>query len=122
MTPGPSRVLPEGRGALSPRRGIGNAGHRLPLAKRKPMRWFMGVVLATGVLSASALADETLAVKLVEKLGGSVTRDDKQPGKPVIGVTVSSPKLTDAELRILTDLKQLTSLSLGQTKVTDAGL
>src|SRR4051812_3775680 len=77
-------------------------------------------------LSGAARADEASAVKAVEKLGGKVTRDDKLPGKPVIGVDLAAPKVTDAVLKELKDLKHLTSLNLnapeGGGKVTDAGL
>src|SRR5207302_796007 len=70
----------------------------------------------------AARADEASAVKAVEKLGGKVTRDDKLPGRPVIGVNLGHPKVTDADLKELKNLKQLTSLNLGDKQVTDAGL
>ena len=61
-------------------------------------------------------------MKAVEKLGGKVTRDDKLPGKPVIGVNLGHTKVTDAGLKELKDLKQLTSLNLAETKVTADGV
>src|SRR5205814_4627388 len=48
-----------------------------------------------------ARADEASAVKAVEKLGGKITRDDKLPGKPVIGVNLTGTKVTDAGLKEL---------------------
>jgi uncharacterized protein (TIGR03067 family) len=68
-------------------------------------------------------ADEADAVKLVEKLGGKITRDDKQPGKPVVEVNLSLKNVTDADLKALKELKQLTSLNLyGCRGVTNAGV
>ena len=92
------------------------------------MRKIMGLslvfCLGLGLASASVLADdaEDKAVEAITKLGGKVTRDDKLPGKPVIGVDLTYNKVTDAGLKELKHLKQLTSLSLWDTQVTDAGL
>ena len=82
----------------------------------------VGAVMLLACLSGAAWADEASAVKAVEKLGGKVTRDDKLPGKPVIGVNLAGTKVTDAGLKELADLKQLTTLGLDSTQVTDAGL
>jgi hypothetical protein len=73
-------------------------------------------------LCGAAQADEASAVKAVENLGGTVTRDDKLPGKPVIEVNLGGTQVTDAGLKELKDLKQLTSLYLGDNKVTDDGV
>ena len=87
---------------------------------------FLLAVLAAlpfeAALSGAARADEASAVKAVENLGGKVYRDDKLPGKPVIGVHLHEIWVTDAALKELKDLKQLTWLSLTVTQVTDAGL
>ena len=82
----------------------------------------IGAVMLLACLSDAARADEASAVKAVENLGGKVTRDDKLPGKPVIGVHLHEIGVTDAALKELADLKQLTTLSLTVTRVTDAGL
>ncbi len=83
----------------------------------KPKEGPMGIKLGT------AEADEADAVKLVEKLGGKIMRDDKQPAKPVVGVDLSLKKVTDADLKELKELKQLASLNLfGCRAVTDAGV
>jgi hypothetical protein len=70
-------------------------------------------------------ADEASAVKTVEKLGGSVTVDDKQSGKSIVKVSFLFIKVTDADLKRLKELKELKSLhqlELSYTKITDAGL
>src|SRR5438270_435213 len=83
---------------------------------------YVCVVALLILSSGAARADEASAVKAVEKLGGKVTRDDKLPGKPVIGVNLTGRGVTDAGLKELKDLEQLTSLYLAYTKVTDAGM
>ena len=82
----------------------------------------IGAVMLLACLSGAARADEASAVKAVENLGGKVTRDDKLPGNPVIGVHLHEIGVTDAALKELADLKQLTTLGLESTQVTDAGL
>lgn len=71
---------------------------------------------------ATGRADVGKSVAFVEKLGGSVTRDEKMPGKPVVGVILYGPKMTDAGLKELASLTNLTTLDLHDTAVTDAGL
>ena len=65
---------------------------------------------------------EDKAVAFVEKLGGKVTRDEKATGKPVITVFLYRKKMTDAGLKELAALKNLTTFDISATKVTDAGL
>ena len=76
--------------------------------------------------AAPARADdaEDKAVAFVEKLGGKVTRDQKQPGKPVVGVSLSftKVKVTDADLKELAAFKNLSVLALYMTGVTDRGM
>jgi hypothetical protein len=87
-------------------------------------RWAVrgGVVLGLLVLTVAGQADEAAAVKAVEVLGGKVMVDDKQSGKPVVGVNVRATDFTDAGLKELKEFKRLQTLDLSQTKVTDAGL
>jgi len=75
-------------------------------------------------LCASSRADdaEDKAVAYVKKLGGTVARDEKAPGKPVINVNLFSTKVTDEGLKELAPLKHLTLLAIRDAKVTDAGL
>src|SRR4051812_42555276 len=80
------------------------------------------VGLMTLCLSGVAYADEADAVKVVEKLGGKIIRDDKQPGKPVVGVDLGLTLMTDAELKELKGFPKLLTLRLGLTGLTDAGM
>ena len=58
---------------------------------------------------------EDKAVAFVKKLGGQVLRDEKAPGKPVIKVYLIGPQVTDAGLKELATLKNLTTLFLFYT-------
>src|SRR5262245_59688478 len=66
--------------------------------------------------------DEQSAVKMIEKLGGKVMRDDKRPGKTVVKVDSIDTEVTDAGLKELKELKSLKRLELYGCKITDAGL
>jgi hypothetical protein len=70
-------------------------------------RWLVGgVVLGLLVLTEASRGDEAAAIQAVEKLGGTVTVNDKQPGKLVVGVDLFRTKVTDAGLKELKELKQ----------------
>src|SRR5205085_10059504 len=100
-------VLTGGPGSLAER-----SAATLRLLRRTLMRaMLVGAVMLLACLFGAARADEASAVKAVENLGGKVTRDDKLPGKPVIGVHLHEIGVTDAALKELADLKQLTWLS-----------
>ena len=84
---------------------------------------FALAVLGLGLGSAARADDaEDKAVAFVEKLNGSLSRDEKAPGKPVVEVRLSGTKVTDAGLKELAALTKLTRLFLFKTPVTDAGL
>ncbi len=91
-------------------------------------RWAaFGLILLQAPLAAAAewaqaTGEQERAVQAIKKLGGTVTQDEKAPGRPVIGVRLDGSTLTDAGLKELAGFKQLQSLSLSGTKVTDAGL
>jgi hypothetical protein len=70
--------------------------------------------------AAEPKVDEAKAIAEIEKLGGKVTRDEKSPGKLVIGVAFSKSKLTNAELEHLASLPHLQSLELDNAQITDA--
>jgi len=65
---------------------------------------------------------EDKAVAFVKGLGGKVIRDEKLPGKPVVGLDLEKTAATDAGLKEIAKLTTLTTLNLRDTQVTDAGL
>ena len=65
---------------------------------------------------------EEKAVNAILKLGGKVTRDEKLPGRPVVGVDLRDTNIADADLKELKELKSLQKLVLSGTQITDAGL
>jgi beta-lactamase regulating signal transducer with metallopeptidase domain/Leucine-rich repeat (LRR) protein len=58
----------------------------------------------------------------IYELGGSVTRDETKPDRPVINATLSGTKVTDADLAMLTEITTLTSLTLMGTEISGDGL
>src|SRR3954447_6898200 len=91
---------------------MASAVHDLSRRRTLMRTMLVGAVMLLACLSGAARADEASAVKAVENLGGKVTRDDKLPGKPVTGVNLAFAHVTDAGLKELKDLKQLTTLAL----------
>jgi hypothetical protein len=67
-------------------------------------------------------AGQQLAVVAVEQFGGSVVRDFKRDGDPVVKVDLADKPVSDADLVPLKGLTQLNALVLRKTRVTDAGL
>jgi hypothetical protein len=86
------------------------------------MRYALSTIVVLTLLATSAMADEDAVVASIKKLGGKVTRDEKQPERPVVEVNLSYTPVTDADLKDLKEFKQLHRLLLDRTKVTDAGL
>jgi internalin A len=80
----------------------------------------IGLLLAVPSLYADDAEEK--ALKLVKRLGGTVTRDDKDPAHPVVSVDLTATIMTDAGLKDLAALKGLQTLDLSRTWVTDAGL
>ena len=83
-------------------------------------------LLLLPLLSASAGDDaEKKAIQAIKKLGGSIVRDEKVPGKPIIEVQIdvqSTDHWADEDLRPLAELKELQKLGIGFNEVTDVGL
>jgi internalin A len=67
-------------------------------------------------------ASESQAINSIKRLGGSVQRDSRAPGRPVIGVGFSGTDVTDDDLAILRNLPRLEILTLSRTAVSDSGL
>src|ERR1700681_4626928 len=78
------------------------------------------MLLPVGIVRADEAEDR--AVRVIKGLGGSITRKDKTPGSPVVGVRLWGPEIREAELKELASLKQLQSLNVSFTNVTAAEL
>ncbi|HEY3965415.1 MAG TPA: hypothetical protein VGM05_12740, partial [Planctomycetaceae bacterium] len=80
------------------------------------------VVVAASLAVADDNLDESQAIEKVEQLGGSVIRDDKLPGRPVIGVHLQrSKKFNDEDMRLLVAFPSLTRLMLNR-QITNVGV
>src|SRR4051794_21038222 len=62
------------------------------------------------------------AIARIHELGGRITRDETKPGKPVIFVTLTGSSVTDADLALLTTMRDLKVLTLTGTKISGEGL
>src|SRR5262249_21278471 len=88
-----------------------------------------GAAIGFLILAGYTRADEVTAAKAIEKLHGRITRDEKQPGKPVVAIDLSDPRefraaswVTDAALKHVREFKHLRTLKLSLTGITDSGL
>ena len=79
-------------------------------------------LLALPAFSGGAGAEGQKAVATLERLGARVERDERAPGKPVVGVVLFGSFVRDDALAPLPQLGQLRSLRLVGTHVSDAGL
>src|SRR5262245_28198601 len=67
-------------------------------------------------------ADPPDPIARVEQLGGTVEKDNRRPGMPVVAIDFGGCAITDRDLRILRHFPELRRLSLSNTPVTDEGL
>jgi hypothetical protein len=92
-------------------------------------------ILAAGLSAAppakdKATKEEERAIAAIKKLGGSIERDSKLPGNPVVEVDLSGKQTTDADLAHLKAFPELRKLDLKgnfdreseRNHLTDAGL
>src|SRR6516165_3603211 len=85
-------------------------------------------VLSLAVLCAVATAAQAgddraeRAVAAIEKVGGTVQRDESRPGSPVDFVNFSNSRLTDSVMLHLKALPGIRELSVNNAPVTDAGI
>jgi hypothetical protein len=82
----------------------------------------VALVLALASQRLHADAREEQAVRLIQKLGGELRRNEKRPAQPIVAVDLAASSAADADLRVLTVLQGLESLDLQFTNLTDAGL
>jgi Leucine-rich repeat (LRR) protein len=110
---------------------IQHLNHLMILSRKvKIMNHIVTVVFVVGFLSQYVLScwaadvnlEQEKAVAEITKIGGRVGVDEKMPGKPVISLSLRDTKVTDAGLEILKALPNLQSLDLTNTKITEYGL
>jgi hypothetical protein len=65
---------------------------------------------------------ENQAIAALKKVGGHISRDENQAGKPVVYIFLSGDRVQDDVLRHLRAFPQVRKVHLNATKVTDAGL
>ena len=71
---------------------------------------------------SAARSDEAEAVKTIEKAGGKITLDDKQPEKPAVAVIMWGPGFKVELLKDLKEMKSLQKLRIGGPWITDDGV
>ena len=76
---------------------------------------------SAGCQEASGPDVET-AIARIQELGGKFTRDETKPGRPVRFAVLGGERFTDADLALLTGMKELQILTLRDTRITGAGL
>ena len=62
-----------------------------------------------------AAADDE-AVATILRLGGTIERDEKLPGKPPVGVSFNSVRIVDGDLDCLRGMAGIRKLDLGDTR------
>ncbi len=87
-------------------------------------RVLCGVVACLFAATPVARADDAVekALARVAELGGTVTRDEKRPGKPLVLLHLNGASVTDATLIEMAPLKAASHLALMSTAVTEDGL
>jgi hypothetical protein len=94
------------------------------------MRLRAAAALAAGLLSlcqpgapaGEAPEGQKQAVAAIEKIGGKVEYDPKDPARPVVRVRLNETRVTDKDLEHLRGLTALRRIDLHGTAVTDEGL
>src|SRR5258708_24177 len=81
----------------------------------------LAVAVLTSVGKCGEESEEK-ALQAVEKLGGRITRSTKKDGNPIVAVDIARTKATDEDLKGLKEIKNLQTLILTDTAVTDEGL
>ena len=80
-------------------------------------------VMVWDVVPADDNLDESTAIKKIELLGGKITRDESLPGRRVVGVDLHrSNRFNDKYVHLLKSFKNLTTLNICETAITDGGL
>src|SRR5262249_53157183 len=67
-------------------------------------------------------SDAAEVAKALEKAGGEITRNDKQPDKPVVAVILWGPTFKAEMLKELKQFNSLQNLRIGGPWITDVGV
>src|SRR5262245_26995808 len=116
--------------------GLGNGGATTRACERSStmrlLRTLAVVVIAGGCSQHAAPApeargstDEEALQKTLDdltKLGATVKREEEEPSRPIIEVSLSEKDVTDSELAVLKNLTTLRKLDLSATKISGEGL
>ena len=73
-------------------------------------------------VQAHASDAEEKAILIIQRAGGTITRNEKIEGKPLVRIDARFKPIRDSDLEPLGNLKHLEVLDLTGTKVTDAGI
>src|SRR6185295_12716667 len=79
------------------------------------------VLLCISTINASESARDKVVAE-VQRLGGTVEFDETKEDRPIVKVDLHGTKVTDADLVILKNLKELRVLDLRLTHVGDAAV
>lgn len=81
------------------------------------------IISTAGVVCAEDSFDESLAVTKIELLGGRLTRNDKLPGKPVVGIKFGQEsRFGDKYTHLLSRFGHLERLHLAGLQISDSCL
>ena len=75
----------------------------------------------SSTINASESARDKVVAE-VHRLGGTVEFDETKKERPIVKVDLHGTKVTDADLVILKNLKELRVLDLRLTHISDAGV
>ncbi|HVC99189.1 MAG TPA: hypothetical protein VND64_36330 [Pirellulales bacterium] len=84
----------------------------------------LGLVLGCSQLGCAPRVspDEAEAIAAIERLGGTVKRDDRRHGGPVVEVGLGGTRVADGDLAYLARFPELETVALFDSAVGDAGL
>ncbi len=88
-----------------------------------PLLW-LGPVLGCCQIGCGPRVDPEVAeaIAAIERLGGTVKRDDRRQGRPVVEVSLGGTRVTDGDLAYLARFPELETVALFDSKVGDEGL
>src|SRR5262249_11292963 len=90
--------------------------------RRQQAMALAGAILTLLFVVSVSRSDEAEVAKALEKAGGEITRNDKQPEKPVVAVILWGPTFKAEVLKDLKQLRSLQKLRIGGPWITHAGV